>query len=125
MVGTKNHTIVMLKKLKFFIPELLLILSVLYYWFLTPNLFNPIAIGLLTVLVYQIIKKNATLGLVISTVVLFLTLFMVLALLSELSEFNVASPNYYNLLIFGSLYLGINLILAGFMFYKYLKLKTI
>jgi len=115
----------MLKKLKFFIPELLLILSVLYYWFLTPNLFNPIAIGLLTVLVYQIIKKNATLGLVISTVVLFLTLFMVLALLSELSEFNVASPNYYNLLIFGSLYLGINLILAGFMFYKYLKLKTI
>ncbi|MBU2929657.1 hypothetical protein [Winogradskyella psychrotolerans] len=115
----------MFKKLKFFISELFLILSVLYYWFLTPNLFNPIAIGLLTILVFQIIKKNATLGIVISATVLLLTLFMVLALISELSEFNTINQNWKNLVIFGSLYLGLNLILAGFMFYKYLKLKAI
>ena len=113
-----------ISQLKPLIPELFLMASVLYYWVLTPNLLNPIAMGLLALLIYQIIKKNAILGLVISAVVMLLTLFMVLALVSELSEFEVANQNYNNLIIFGSLYLGLNLILAGFMFYKYLKLKT-
>ena len=113
-----------ISQLKPLIPELFLMASVLYYWALTPNLLNPIAMGLLALLIYQIIKKNAILGLVISAVVMLLTLFMVLALVSELSEFEVANQNYNNLIIFGSLYLGLNLILAGFMFYKYLKLKT-
>ncbi|WP_178983972.1 hypothetical protein [Winogradskyella helgolandensis] len=114
-----------ISQLKPLIPELFLIVSVLYYWFLTPNLFNPIAIGLLAVLSYQIIKKNTTLGLVLSTVFIVLTLFMVLALISELSEFDNLNHNWKNLVIFGSLYLGLNLILAGFMFYKYLKLKMV
>ena len=113
-----------IRQLKPLIPELFLMASVLYYWVLTPNFLNPIAMGLLALLIYQIIKKNAILGLVISAVVMLLTLFMVLALVSELSEFEVANQNYNNLIIFGSLYLGLNLILAGFMFYKYLKLKT-
>ncbi len=110
-------------KLKYYIPELFLIASVMYYWILTSNLLNPFAIGLLVILIYQIVSKKATLGLVISAIVILLTLFMVLALISELSDFDAATENFNNLLIFGSLYLGLTLIMAGLMFFKYLKLK--
>ena len=109
--------------LKSLIPEFFLMASVLYYWTLTSNLFNPFAIGLLALLTFQIIGKKPTLGLVISTIVILLTLFMVLALISELSEFSEATQNFNNLLIFGSLYLGTTLIMASAMFFKYLKQK--
>lgn len=35
--------------------EYLLIIAVLFYWYGTSNLLNPIAIGLLAVLIFQII----------------------------------------------------------------------
>ena len=112
-----------IKWLKSHIPELFLIASVIYYWVLTTNLLNPYAIGLLAILIYQIISKKSTLGIIISGIVICLTFFMVLALISELSEFDAATENFNNLLIFGSLYLGLTLIMAGLMFFKYLKLK--
>ena len=112
-----------IKQLSSYLPELFLIVSVLYYWILTSNIFNPFAIGLLVILVYQIIKKKITLGIIISGVFIVLNLLMVLALISELSEFEVGNQNYKNLIIFGSLYLSLNLIMAGFKLFKYLKLK--
>ena len=112
-----------LKTIKPILPELFLIASVFYYWTLTANLFNPVAIILLVVLTYQLISKKPISGLLISSIFIFLNLFMVLALLSELSEFEVVNQNYKNLIIFGSLYLGINLLVGAVMFIKYLKLK--
>ncbi|WP_418639398.1 hypothetical protein [Winogradskyella sp.] len=112
-----------IKTITSLLPELFLIGFVIYYWTLTPNLFNPIAIALLAILVYQIFSKKTILGLLISTVVIMLSLFMVLALVSELAEFTVVNQDYNNLLLFGSLYLGLTLLLAGFMFFKYLKLQ--
>ncbi|WP_225034773.1 hypothetical protein [Winogradskyella sp. SM1960] len=114
----------MFKKLIFYIPEVFLIISVLYYWSLTAHTLNPMAIGLLALLIYQIIKKNITLGLIISSVFFCLSLVLILALFSELSEFNGITQGWNDLIVFGSIFLGINLILAGFMFFKYLKLKT-
>ncbi|WP_412560375.1 hypothetical protein [Winogradskyella sp. MIT101101] len=110
-------------KIKSILPELFLIASVIYYWTLTANPFNPIAIGLLVILLYQVISKKPLSGLLISAVFIFLNLFMVLALISELSEFEAVNQNYNNLIIFGSLYLGLNLFVGGIMFSKYLKLK--
>jgi hypothetical protein len=112
-----------MKNLKLVIPELFLIASVLYYWSLTTRLLNPVAIGLLVVLVYQIISKKAISGLIISAIFIFLNLFMVLALISELSEFESVTDNYNNLLIVGTIYIGLNLVMATFMFLKYIKLK--
>lgn len=112
-----------ISKLKPLIPELFLIVSVVYYWILTANLFNPFAIGLLAILGYQMVTKKSTLGLIISVAVIVLTLFLVLAMLSELSEFEVVNQNYKNLIIFGTLYLGTNLVLGSIMFHKYLKHK--
>lgn len=112
------------KYIKSLIPEFFLMASVLYYWTLTSNLFNPYAIGLLALLTFQIIGKKSTLGLVISIVVILLTLFMILALISELSEFSEVNQNFNYLLIFGSSYLGTTLIMASAMFFKYLKQKV-
>lgn len=110
-------------KFKPIIPELFLMASVIYYWTLTANLFNPIAIGLLVILVYQTVSKKQISGLLISAIFIGLNLFTVLALISELSEFNTVNQNYTNLLVFGSLYLGLNLLVGTVMFIKYLKLK--
>lgn len=109
------------KNLLVLTPELYLIAATLYYWFLTSNLLNPVAIVLLLVLGYQVISKNITSGVIIASMFVLLNLYMVLALMSELSEFDTVNDNYMQLLLFGSLFLGLNLIAGGFMFWKYIK----
>src|SRR5690606_39822972 len=67
--------------------EYLLIIAVLFYWHGTSNLLNPIAIGLLVVLIFQIILKNNVIGVLIPCVLILLSMYMILALLSEVNEF--------------------------------------
>jgi len=103
--------------------ELLLLGSIIYYWILTAQLLNPFAIGLLATAIYLTITNKSTLGLLFAVGLIGLTLFMALALISELSEFTETNSNYHQLLIFGSLYLGFNLVLGSALFLKYIKLK--
>lgn len=105
------------------IPELYLVVATVYYWILTSNLLNPVAIALLVILGYLFITKNQTLGLLISGVFIALNGFLILALLSEYSEFEATAHSGNELLIVGSLFIGLNLIVASLMFRKYLKMK--
>ena len=50
---------------------------------------------------------------------------MIFALLSELSEFTEPNENYNNLLIVGSLFIGLNLLVGISMLWKYLKTKVV
>lgn len=50
---------------------------------------------------------------------------MVLALLSELSEFNTFNKNARNLIIGGTIYLGLNLLMAICMLGKYVGIITV
>ena len=109
------------KDIAFLSPELYLIAATIYYWTLTSNLFNPIAIGLLAILIYQITTRKLKLGLIIASVFILLNLYLVLALISELSQFSELNQNATNLLIFGTLFLGLNLCAGTFMFRKYIK----
>jgi general stress protein CsbA len=106
-------------KVKNVIPELYLILAVLYYWSLTASLLNPIAISLLLVLVYQIITRKQILGIVIATVLILASVYLILALLSELSEFIEFNDDAKELAIFGVLYLGLNITFGAIMLYRY------
>lgn len=106
-------------KVKNVIPELYLILAVLYYWSLTASLLNPIAISLLLVLVYQIITRKQILGIVIATVLILASGYLILALLSELSEFIEFNDDAKELAIFGFLYLGLNITFGAIMLYRY------
>jgi len=106
-------------KVKDVIPELYLLLAVLYYWSLTASLLNTIAISLLLVLIYQIITRNRVLGIVIATVLILASGYLILALLSELSEFSEFNDDAKELAIFGFLYLGLNIGFGGVMLYRY------
>lgn len=106
-------------------PELYMVAGVLFYWISTANFLNPIAIVLLIVLGWQAYTQKFASGIVIATVFLILNLYMVLALLSELSEFTSATSNFYQLLIVGSLFLGCNLLASIFMILKYVKTQVV
>ncbi|MCA0132316.1 hypothetical protein [Winogradskyella alexanderae] len=103
------------------LPELYLVVATIYYWILTANLFNPFAIIFLALLTYQLFYKKSVSGIVIASVLIFVNLYLVLALLSELSEFTKPNDNYTQLIIYGSLFIGLNLIAGSFMLWKYLK----
>lgn len=107
------------KRILFLLPELYLIFAVLYYWILTANLLNPIAIVLLIILIAQVVSKKKGLGLFIGSIFVLLNLYMVFALISELSEFLDRTKNYYYLLIFGTLFLSLNLTVGAMMLWKY------
>jgi len=104
-----------------FLPEVYLIAATIYYWTLTSNLFNPIAIILLLVLIGQVIFQNEIAGIIISSIFIVLNLYLVLALLSELSEFLELNLAFIKMLLIGSLFIGFNLIAGGFMMKKYSK----
>jgi hypothetical protein len=106
-------------------PELYLLAASVYYWTLTSNAINPIALVLIAFLLYQLISKNTTTGLLISVVFIALNLFLVLALLSELSEFTAPDQGWKQLLIMGTLFIGLNLLMGCSMFWKYIKLKMV
>ncbi len=103
------------------ITESYLIVSVLFYWFFTATVVNPIAIGLLIILGLQLVFQKIGSGIAIASLFLVLNLFMVLALLSELGEFTEFTTNFYQLLIVGSLYLGLNIWVSSRMILKYTR----
>lgn len=103
------------------ITESYLITSVLFYWFFTATVVNPIAIGLLITLGLQLVFQKIGSGIAIASLFLVLNLFMVLALLSELGEFTEYTTNFYQLLIVGSLFLGLNILVSSRMILKYTR----
>lgn len=111
------------KDILFLSPEIYLIFATIYYWILSPNLFNPIAVLLLAILTYQIIYKNSSIGLVISSLFLVLNLYLVLALISELQEFTEVNDGFIKLILIGSIFLGLNIIVSIIMLIKYINIK--
>lgn len=108
------------KKSLRFIPEVYFLLSALYYWTLAGQTINYIAIALVVLMLYQAWSQNKATGLLLGGVLLAINAFLVLALISELREYPTFDADARNLLLFGSLYLGSNLAMAGWMFGKHL-----
>ena len=114
-----------MKTLKTNIPELYLLISILYYWSLTGTLLNWFAIGLLAITVFLIVTQNNILGMVLGVLLVLMNLYMVLALLSEFSEFETINSDALKLIGFGSLYLGLNLLFSCYLFYKHMKIASL
>ncbi|WP_299526883.1 hypothetical protein [Winogradskyella sp.] len=108
------------KVIKPLLPELFILGSIVYYW-IASSLLNPIAISLLLIMGFQILKQKAISGIIISVIFILLNLYMVLALISELSEFKNIDSDFNTMLLVGGLYLGTNLCLGLVMLIKYLK----
>ncbi len=104
--------------------EYLLIIAVLFYWHGTSNLLNPIAIGLLVVLIFQIILKNNVIGVLIPCVLILLSMYMILALLSEVNEFESFNSDAQRLLFIGLDYFLGTIMVSFLMIWKYLVRST-
>lgn len=98
-------------------PEYYLILATLYYWFLTSTLFNPVALLLLGLLAFQLLFQKSIPGALISSVVILVNIYLIFALLSELSETTPQQSAFWQILVFGCLFLGLNLF-AGFSMFR-------
>lgn len=108
------------KKTLRFIPEVYFLISALYYWTLAGQTINYIAIALVVLMLYQAWSQNRATGLLFGGILLAINGFLVLALISELREYPTFDADARNLLLFGSLYLGSNLAMSGWMFGKHL-----
>lgn len=111
--------------LKSLLTEIYLIASIFYYWFLTGTFLNPVALLLLTVVLLLIWKKNRPLGLSIGIIFLLLNLYILLALKSELSEFNETNEAYYKMMRFGLIYLGLNVMVSLLIIVKWSNFESI
>lgn len=114
-----------IKTLFQYIPEMYLLGVTLYYWIMTGSLLNPVAIVLLLALLLQMWFNSANAGLVLAIVWLLLSLYLVLALISEISAFTQRSTARTELLLFGTLFIGGNLLMGSLMLLKYLKTKVV
>ena len=108
-----------LKPLLSTMPEIYLLLAVGYYWTLTPSLLNPVAIGLIALLLIQLLIKKHLTGIVLASVFICINLFLLLALYSEFSEFPAGDSEGMSLLTWGVAYLGLNLVMSGMMLVKH------
>lgn len=107
-----------------FIPEAYFTFSVLYYWVMAGTLLNPFAIALLAAIVLLLIFKNKTLGLLLSILSILMNLFLFAALMSEYREFHEPTPASRDLILYGSIYLGLNLLISIIMLAKYALMES-
>lgn len=101
------------------IPEAYFILSVIYYWIMTGTLVNPFAIALLLGIAILLVFRNKALGLLLSILSILVNLFLFAALMSEYREFHEPTPASRDLILYGSIYLGLNLLMSLIMLVKY------
>lgn len=103
------------------LPEYLLIAAVLFYWMSAGLIINPIAIGLIALLVFQIIFKNKVIGLMIPSLLILTCLYMLLALMSEFNEFPSFNAEAKTLLFVGLAFFISTMAVSLLMIYKYLR----
>jgi len=109
----------LMKKYLKFIPESYAIVSVMYYWLDTGRYFNPFALALLVALAVLLFFRNRTFGVLVSLLFILVNLFLFTALMSEYRHFHEPSPAAADILLYGSVYLALNLLMALVMLVKY------
>ena len=107
------------------LPEYLLIIAVLFYWISVGLIVNPIALGLIALLIFQIIFKNKIIGLIIPSLLILTCLYMLLALMSEFNEFPTFNEEAKTLLFVGLSFFISTMAISVFMIYKYSKPRPI
>lgn len=108
-----------MRYLKFNFSEIYLIIAVFFYWISASVIINWFGIGLLLTLIILLLSKSRILGITIGILWIFINIYMILAMFSELSEFPSFNNSALKLLVVGSIFFGLNLILSGMLVYKY------
>jgi hypothetical protein len=104
-------------------PELMLVALTMFYWVSSGTLVNPVAIALILVLTIQIILRNDFLGVVIPILVVMASIYLMLALFSEFSEFHVKNAEARRLILVGIPFILTTIASSVLMIRKYTKQK--
>jgi len=107
-----------IKRILFTFSEYYLVVLVLLAGYTPPYSLNPIVIGIALILILQIIFKNKGVGLIMGGLVILISLFMILPLLSEFSEFHTFNASSAQLLFVGLALIIVNIVVGGVMIYK-------
>ena len=116
----KQQTRPFMKNASFY-AESILVISVLFYWFSTSTLLNPIAIIILLILLAQMYFKNNISGLILPVCIGFISLYMLLAIISELNEFPSFDSNAQIMAVVGLPWIVITLLAATTILLSYIK----
>ena len=108
-----------LKKISLQLPEFILILAVIFYWGSAGKIINPIAMILIIGLILQIIFKNRIVGIIIPSLLILASIYMLLALRSEFNEFPTFNADAKELLFVGLSFFIATMTVSGLMIYKY------
>lgn len=100
-------------------PEYLFSLSALVLWIMEGELWNPWILIFLGVFVQQLIWQNAAVGRTLAAITGLISIFFLLALVSELLEFQMFNSRAWELLLGGLLIIGSSLAASIFMMKKY------
>ncbi|MBW8324828.1 MAG: hypothetical protein K0M50_08705 [Prolixibacteraceae bacterium] len=103
------------------LPESYLIVLVLLSGFNPPFSVHPLVLIIAGIVALQLIFRNAITGIMLANSFILINLYMILAMLSELSEFPTFNSAAAKLLVVGSLIILTNLFIAGLMFFNYYK----
>ncbi len=106
-------------KIVFKLPEYYLIVFVILAGYMPPFYINPICVGIVGVLIFQIIFKNRILGILLGIIFFLVNLYFLGALLSEFNEFKEFNNSAKELLFVGLTIWIVNIILSLTMIYKY------
>lgn len=101
------------------LPEYYLILLALLAGYSPPYYVNPIFIGIVILLIFQIIFKNKVLGKILGVLFFLVNLYFLGALLSELNEFTVFNNSAKKLLVVGLTIWCVNCMFSIIMIYNY------
>jgi len=118
-IQMKNAKQILLK-----LPEYLLIIAVVFYWESTRTIINPLAIALTAILILQIIFKNRIVGFLLPCLIIVISLYMLMALMSEFYEFPTFNADAKELLFIGLSFFIFTITVSGIMIYKYTKSKS-
>ena len=93
-------------------PEVLFILSVLFYWVSTSNLLNPVALVLMALGLVMLTKRFKPLAVGVGFLYMFINVYLILALISEFREFPAISTDALLMLGVGGLFIALNLFIG-------------
>tara|TARA_R110002050_G_scaffold80304_3_gene171797 strand:+ start:7583 stop:7864 length:282 start_codon:yes stop_codon:yes gene_type:complete len=90
-----------LKKITLQLPEYILLAAVVFYWFSAGVAVNYVAITLVIGLILQIVFKFRLLGIVLPSLLMLTSFYMLLALISEFNKFPTFNYEAKKLLFVG------------------------
>ncbi len=93
------------------IPEISLLIITLIYWY-SSTLMNPIAFVFTTVLIYILVTKNRIVSLIFAGIFLTLSLYMVLAFLSDFYKIETFDAQANKFVLFSGLFLFFSILMS-------------